>query len=150
MAKKETNNSRANLAKRLRRRGLIGSIKGVETEYLEALWERYQNVPTVKVQKMVPKDDNYSIVKRILDNFVEEYKDYFIDWYRDAWRYLPEIEYFYQRLDVNKLNTDLQFVPREVNLFFQPPSDWSVNERYQMAPEDIADYLKELYADYLI
>lgn len=150
MAKKEPSNSRSALTKRLRRRGIIGTVKGVETSYLADLWERYKDMPVIKVNKMVEKDDNYSIVKRILDNFVEEYKDFFIDWYRDAWRYLPEIEYFYQRLDVNKLNTDLQFVPREIHLYTNPPSDWNVNEHFRMPPEEIADYLKELYSDYLI
>lgn len=148
--KRALNNSRSALAKRLKRRGLVGSIKGLETDYLMDLWERYKDVPPIKPQKMVEKEDNYDVVKRILDNFVASYKEYFIGWYRDAWRYLPELEYFWQRLDVDKLNNDKDFVPTEVVIVFIEPSDWTVNEHFRLPPEEMADYLKELFKKYLI
>lgn len=150
MAKKSNSYTRANLAKRLKRRGLIGSIKNVETQYLIDLWEHYKDMPTIKPQKMVEKEDNYSVVKRILDSLVEQYKEIFIGWFRDAWRYLPEIEYFYQRIDKNKINNDKFFVPIDVKIQFLEPSGYHVNGNYQMEPWEIPDYLKELYGEYLI
>ena len=138
------------MSKRLKRRGIITSPKGISTDELNNLWDKYQDSPVIEKRKPQPKNTNYEMVKNILDNFVAEYKDYFIGWYRDAWRYLPEIEYFYQRLDKDKLNNDENFIPMEVNIFFLPPSDWSVNEQFQMAPEDIPDYLMKLYDEYIL
>jgi len=149
MAKQLVQN-RSAIAKRLKRRGIIESARGIETQELERLWEKYQNAPVIIKRKPTPKLSNFETVKKILDNFVEEFQEYFVGWYRDAWRYVPEIKYFYQRLDKDKINSDKKFSAKEVNVFFQPPSDWSVNDQFQMAPEDVPDYLMKLYDEYIL
>lgn len=148
MAKKLSNTRNA-VIKRLKRRGIITNPRGISTEELYSLWDKHQFTPTIEAVKKSPLLDNFETVKNILDIFAQEYKDYFIGWYRDAWRYLDDIEHFWRRLDKDKINNDENFVPVEVHVFFFPPSDWNVNEQFHLAPEDIPDYLEKLYDNYI-
>lgn len=148
MAKK-LSMSRQNVAKRLRRKGIITKIKGITTEELIALWEQHKDGPNYGESSYVPPASNFEQVKNILDSLTKEFEEYFIGWYRDAWRYKDEIEFFWQRLDEDKINNDENFVPRIVNIVMIPPSDWIVGEEWNLAPEEIPDYLAELYSEYL-
>lgn len=146
---RELKNDRSSLGKRLKRRGILDSIKGIETSELESLWRKYKDRPTIKRVTPVTKLSNYDTVINILDNFVREYEEHFIGWYKDAWRYLPGIKYFWQRLDREKLNADENFIPKEIEMHVFPPSDWIIDDVFHMLPEDMEEYLYKLYDEYM-
>lgn len=147
---KTLSTERSDVAKRLKRRGVISSPKGISTEELIKLWETYKDVPTIKPVKPMPKQDNYTTVLNILNILVADFKDIFVGWFEDAWRYLPEIEYFWQRIDKEAVNNDPNFIPHEIRITRIGVSDWIVDDQFQMAPEDIIDHLKAEFYDYLL
>lgn len=148
-SKRTLSKERSAVAKRLKRRGVITSQKGISTEELLNLWEVYKDIPTLKPVQPQPKQDNYTTALNMLKVFVADFKDVFIGWYEDAWRYLPEIEYFWQRIDKDKINADKNFFPYDIRITRFGDSDYIVDDQFQMPIEDIADHLKFVFYNYL-
>lgn len=145
----EYSKKRQNVARRLKRKGIITNIKGISTDELNRLWEQHKNGPNYGETVYTPPSSNFEQVKNILDALVADYDEYFIGWYRGARDYRDEIAFFWQRLDEDKINNDENFVPYAVNIVMIPPSDWIVGDEWHLAPEEIPDYLLKLYEKYL-
>lgn len=151
--------TRENIARRLRRRGLVFNIRDLTTEELFNMWldlgdkipvEERTTVDEQNEQELIaPILSNYEQLMKILSNMVEDYKEVFVGTFRNAWMYLPEIEYFHTRIDPEKVNSDKNFIPTEIPVITVPPSDWWVGDQHNMLPEEVAEHLRAKFEKYL-
>lgn len=150
MARKEgLSNERSAVAKRLKRRGIISSPRGIETEELVNLWERYKSYPVIVPRTMIPPPTNYEMVVGILDNLVEDFDEFFVGRFREAYKLLPELRDFKNRINPVLINADRNFIPHEITIEPYSDSDWLVDSTLNMYPDEVIDHLKKMFYDYL-
>lgn len=147
--------NRDNVRRRLLRRGLINKGDRYSTDYLNLMWKTHVMMEERRSQRernvsvITPKSTNYEILERILANTVREYKQVFIGWVRDAWRWLPELERWMDNVDKDKVNNDPNFTPSHINILFVPLSDWEVDGYNDIQPEFVVDWFNTKFAKYL-
>lgn len=157
MAKIGKSQQRSAVAKRLRRRGILTSVRGIETEELLNLWETFKDAPVIKKEPIKRKKDevtqgyaNYKQLIRILDRMVASFESEIVGRFTDAWRLVPELTHFKDRIDKEKVEADKAFIPSEIEIIFMPPSDWWVDDVFRMDPLYLIDHLKAKYNKYLL
>lgn len=147
--KKPLSNKRENVVRRLKRKGLIKSTRGYTTEYLLEMESNLFKEYTVTPVKMNTNGTNYENVVRILKNFAHDFREHFVGWIRDAWIVADELDYFWLRIDEDKINSYELYVPQAIVIEVIPPSDWFIDEQYRLDPLNLPQYLEKKYWRFL-
>lgn len=140
---------RKSVGQRLIHRGILKSIKGVPTQELHNLWEKYKYAPPMEDTTPIPEADNYQKLVNMIANLAESFEDFFVGRFHDAWRYLPELKFLWQRIDKEAINSDDNFIPKDVVISEWGTSDWYVDDNFRMMPDEVVPYAKTLWGKYL-